>query len=101
MRKKMIELSIAAALAGVKIEPVMAGTPFRRAIELSRKVNAIFQISSGPLEANALVSLLPPYKGDGGKFVKRVPRRVYQDRSKYVPHQGKHECLRRLSRRIA
>jgi hypothetical protein len=75
---------------------IPAGTPFRRARMM---LSQIFKALNGPVEKRAgALAAIPAYKSRGkGRnkpFIKSCVNRQ-EDRSKYAPHQGARECMRR------
>lgn len=76
--------------------------PFKALLELRKLVDEARQkFVFGSLEYQVAIAALPPYKGRGHGGHHRTANRIIggrwgQDRSKYVPHQGKSEIARRV-----
>lgn len=86
----------------VKVVKPGSRHPFKRVLALYAKVEEIRQkFAIDTLEYQVAIAALPPYEshGKGAKYRTKnrlIAGRWNQSRSKYVPHQGKSECARRV-----
>lgn len=70
--------------------------PFKRAIEYRQRIDEIRSKGLSPLEQQAEIAALPPYQGRGKGRGKGKARRANRNGSRYAPHQGAQERIRRL-----